>query len=138
MTRWLIPGSVIALCLAMPLAMCAGHYRPILIENDTPHVVKFDISPYKILSEYAEGLPTISPIEPGSGFRAPSCSNEWEFAYLATARHPEVVAYRIRDICDPNECSCDIKISDLEKQRARLAVPWQMAGTSWSLSRKSQ
>lgn len=135
MKPWMIWSVGIALILMGPLSMCAAHYRPVQVENDTRQAVKLDLSPYKILPEYVEALPNISPIEPGGGFRAPSCSNKWEFAYLATVRHPEVVAYRIRDICDPDECSCNIRVSDLEKKRASLAVPWQKAGTTMSLSR---
>ena len=40
-----------------------------------------------------------------------------------------MVAYRMKDICDPDDCSCEIKISELEKRRRDLSVPWQMAGT---------
>lgn len=133
------PGLVwaggFALLVIIYLPMCTSHHRPVQVKNDTSGAVKIYLSPYKILPEYVERLPAVSPIEPGDGFGVYSCSKEREFAYLATATHPQVVAYRIRDFCDPDECSCDIKIGELERQRARLAVPWQKAGTSWSLSR---
>jgi len=109
------------------LPMCAAHIRPVQIENDTSSTVKLDLSPYKILPEYSEGI-TALPTKAGDGYGLLSCSKKWEFAYLSTLAHPDFVAYRVKDICDPDECSCVIKVSDLEKKRTRLAVPWQQAG----------
>lgn len=107
------------------LAMCDAHRRPVAIENDTGQTVKFNISGYKIIDRL-DSLP-INPGEIyGAGYH---CSKAWEFAYLSTASYPDFVAYRFKDICDFEECSCTIRVSELERRRRDLSVPWRDAGS---------
>lgn len=122
MKRWII--GIIAGYFLLALAMCYAQYRPILIENDTDQRAKIDIT--NTLLDKVGGLYSV---EPRGGFRDSDCSRSYKLIFLSTQANPDMVAYRMKDICDPDDCSCEIKISQLEKRRRDLSVPWQMAGT---------
>jgi hypothetical protein len=72
--------------------------------------------------------PEVNLIAPGENGQIAGCSRSWEFAYISTKSHPDVVAYRFKDICDVDRCACDVKVSDLERCRHDLSVPWAKAG----------
>lgn len=122
MKRWILAGFV-AFCM-VPLGMCQYHtHFPVWVDNDTDHSARIQISEYKILDKIEGHLS-----KPGDGGGTGSCSKAYEFLYFATPSHPDYVAYRMKDICDLGDCSCKLKVSDLEKRRRQLSVPWEKAG----------
>ena len=120
MNRWLL--GVIAYSSLMPLAMCHAHRPPISVRNDTAGIVRIDL-----VSRKAPQSPDLNPTEPGVGFGVRGCAREWDFIYLSTSSHPAFVAYRMNDICDPDDCSCKVRVSHLEKRRRDLSTPWEKA-----------
>lgn len=126
-TRFWIPFTVIVFPLMFIGMMCHDHRRPLGIDNDSREFVKADFERTR-LNGVAD-LETLSPLEPGDGYSIPFCSTDWPLIYLSTKSHPRFVAYRVQDFCDNDDCSCLIKVSDLERHRADRSVPWERAAT---------
>ena len=124
MTRFWIPFGVLACFMTFVAMSCYAHRRPVRIDNDMRGRVRADLSRYKLLEQ-----PELITLDSGEGFGAAFCSKDLEFAYLSTAARPGIVAYRMKDICDPDDCSCEIKVSELDRRRKDLSVPWQKAGS---------
>jgi hypothetical protein len=121
--RFFISLTAGSFFLLVMMVSCYSHRRPVSIRNDSGEAVRLDISPYKQIEE-----PRGSSIDIGEGVRVPGCSKHWEFIYLSTQSHRDFVAYRVKDICDIDDCACDVKVSDLERRRHDLSVPWAKAG----------
>ena len=122
-TRW-VPLCVAAYTMLILGALVLGQQRPLNIENDTKQPVQMHVSAHKLM-EVGEVVPTV----PESGLSIPNCSKTWEFIYLSTPAHPESVAYRVKDLCGEDDCFCRLKVSELERRREDLSVPWQKAGS---------
>lgn len=122
-TRFWIPLAVVGYSLMLPLGMCYGHYRPVKAENDINEHVRIDV-----LSQALSASSDPSRLASGEVRGLNACSKDLTYAYLATRSHPDLVVYRVKDVCDPDDCACHIKTSYLEQRRADLSVPWHQAG----------
>jgi hypothetical protein len=117
---------VMTVLLSLAL-LSACDVRPTGITNDTTRPVQADM---KLLNETE--LLDLAILKPGEGFHIPQRSHEVEFVYLSTVGHPKTVAFKVKDFCSPDDWICDIKVSQLEAKRDKLAVPWQATGVTFS------
>lgn len=122
-THFWIPFSIVAGPALLLAAIWETNRTRVSVDHDVPEASRSELSSYKILDGRE-----LEQYSSSNGDRGRGCSRGYEFVYLYTESHPEFVAYRVKDICDINRCSCDIKISYLQKRWHDLSVPWQKAG----------
>lgn len=93
------------------VSLAACDAVPLNVPNDTTQVVQIDI--------HARRYPTpiqLEEVPPGTPFGSRHCWRESDAILLATPTYRNPIVLDPKDFCDPDDCDCEIPVSQFLKR----------------------